>query len=193
MASRAARCRSPRSGRLWKSALRTSLTFTPSSSASACANSSGRRGVPFLSLSSAASTLSASTFSASASLVAKRASCFFWSWSNAVVTLSVEIPSAFASAAAKSSRRLPSSLWWKSRSACASLSVLDPELVREVLESRRLPAVEEGRGSTASVFLGRCLVAAGDGRAVIGLRAEAVAHGRHRERASDDDDRALSP
>ena len=72
--------------------------------------------------------------------------------SNAAVTLSVEIPSALAREAAKSSRRLPSSLWWKSRSACASLSGVHAELVGQGLESRRLPSLHEDGRSAAPVF-----------------------------------------
>ena len=137
--------RPPRSGRDSKSALRTSLTLTPSSSASPCANSWGGRGVPFISLSRAAWTLSASTFSASARRSAKRASCFLWSLSNAAVTLSVEIPSALASEAAKSSRRSPSSLRWKSRSACASSSA-SPRACRP---GPGIPAAALPRGTPA--------------------------------------------
>ena len=67
------------------------------------------------------------------------------------------------------------------------------ELVGQGLESRRLPSLDEDGGTAAPVFVGRALLTAGDGRAVVRLCAEPVAHGGHREGASDDDDRAPSP
>jgi hypothetical protein len=69
---------------------------------------------------------------------------------------------------------------------------VNSELVRQPLESRWLPSLEERRRTAVPVLLGPRLVGAGNGGAVVRLRAEAVAHGRHSEGAADDDDRALS-